>query len=64
MKSWPKVKLSQVEVGSNMLKITRLATWSHIWPLLAPIHMTSWPKVTLGQVDVGSTIAENHSSSL
>ena len=58
MKSWPKVKLGQVQVGSN---IAQNPIGSHIWSLFAPIHMKSWPKVKLGQVQVGSNIAQNHS---
>ena len=55
MKSWSKVKLGQVEVGSNIAQ-------NH-WSLFVPIHIKSWPKVKLGQVQVGSNIAQNHSSS-
>ena len=47
MKSWPKVKLGQVQVGSN----------------IAQNHIKSWPEVKLGQVQVGSNIAQNHSYS-
>ena len=64
MKSWPKVKLGQVQVGSSIAQESLiLPIGSHIWSLLAPIHMKSWPKVKLGKVQVGSNIAQNHSSS-
>ena len=64
MKSWSKVKLGKVQVGSNIARITHLAHYigSHIWSLFAPIHMKSWPKVKLGQVQDGLNIAQNHSS--
>ena len=42
-------------------RITHLAIGSHIWSLLAPIHMKSWPKVKLGKVQVGPNIARSHS---
>ena len=52
MKSWPKVKLGQVEVVSNIsLNHSR-----------AQMHMESGPKVKLYQVGVDSNIAQNHSS--
>ena len=57
MKSWPKVKLGQVQVGSNIAQEVISGQ------LFAPIHMKSWPNVKLGQVQVGSNIAPNHSSS-
>ena len=65
MKSWPNVKLGQVQVGSNIAQNHSSNPYmgSHIWSLFAPIHMKSWPKVKLGQVQVGSNIAQNHSSS-
>ena len=59
MKSWPKVKLGQVQVGSNIAQNHSSSPWS----LFAPIHMKSWPKVKLGKVQVGSNIAQNQSSS-
>ena len=40
-----KVKLGKVGVCSNITPIG-----SHIWPLLAPIHMRSWPNMKLGQI--------------
>ena len=66
MKSWQKVKLSQVQVGSNIGQnhsSSLYAIGSHIWSLFAQIHLKSWPKVKLGQVQVSSNIAQNHSSS-
>ena len=33
----PKVKLGQVEVGSNIAQNYSSSLWEHIWPLLAPI---------------------------
>ena len=64
MKSWPKVKLGQVQVGSNIAQNpSSKPIGSHIWSLFAPIHMKNWPKVKLGKVQVGSNIAQNHSSS-
>ena len=76
MKSWPKVKLGEVQVGSNIAQNHSSSSSrfehcsesliypirSHIWSLFTPIHMKSWPKVKLGQVQVGSNIAQNHSS--
>ena len=59
MKSLPKVKLGQVQVGSNIAQNHSSSTLS----LFAPIQMKSWPKLKLGQVQVGSNIAQNHSSS-
>ena len=63
MKSWPKVKLGQVQVGSNIAQNHSSSKYEVIWSLFVPIHMKSWPKVKLGQVEVGSNIAQNHSSS-
>ena len=63
MKIWPKVKLGQVEVGSNIAQ-NHQPIWSNILSLIAPIHMKSWPKVKLGQVGNGSNITQNHSSNL
>ena len=36
---------------------------SHVWSLVAPMHMKSIAKVKLCQVEVSSNIAHNHSSS-
>ena len=64
MKSWPKVKLGQVQVGSNIAQNHSSSKQEVIsGHYLFPIHMKSWPKVKLGQVQVGSNIAQNHSSS-
>ena len=63
MKSWPKVKLGKVQVGSNIAQNHSSSTGSDIWSLFVPIHMKSWSGVKLGQVQVGSNIAQNHSSS-
>ena len=41
MKRWPKYKLGQVGVGSN---IVQNHIGSPIWSLFAPIHMQSWPE--------------------
>ena len=64
MENLPKVKLGQVQVGSNIAQnhssIPKEVLYGHCLP---PIHMKSWPKVKLGQVQVGSNIAQNHSSS-
>ena len=54
MKSWPKVKLGQIEVDSNIAQNNYLV-------IICP---KSWPKEKLCQVGVGSNIAKNHSSSL
>ena len=63
MQSWPKVKLGQVQVGSNIAQNHSYNPYEvYIWSLFAPIHMKSWLKVKLGQVLVGSNIAQNHSS--
>ena len=64
MKSWPKPKLGQVQIGSNIAQNHSSSPYeSHIWSLFAPIHMKSWPKVKLGQIQLGLSIAQNHSSS-
>ena len=45
MKSWPKVKLGQIQVGSNIAQNHSFNTYKvNIWSLFALIHMTSWPK--------------------
>ena len=63
MKSWPKAKLGQIQVGSNIAQNHSSSPYEvisgHYFP---PIHMKSWPKEKLGQVQVGSNIAQNHSS--
>ena len=63
MKSWPKVKLGQVQVGLNIAQNHSSSPEEVIWSLFAPLHMKSWSKVKLGPVQVGSNIAQNHSSS-
>ena len=63
MKSWPNVKLGQVQVGLNIAQNhSSNPLGSHTWSLFASIHMKSWPKVKLGQVGVGLNIAQNQSS--
>ena len=62
MKSWPKVKLGKVQVGSNIAQNDRITHLGHTKSLFAPIHVKSWLKVKLDQVQVGLNIAQNHSS--
>ena len=53
MKSWPKVKLGQIQVGSNIAQITHLA---HMKSYLVIIGTNSQEKLTkseYGQVQVG-----------
>ena len=59
VKSWPKAKLGQVEVGSNIAQNHLLGIGSHMWSLYMPMHVQSWPKAKFGQVEVGSNIAQN-----
>ena len=65
MKSWPKLKLGQIGVSSNIAQNHSFSLQEVIsgHSLFAPIHMKSWPKVKLGQVGVGSNMAQNNSSS-
>ena len=49
MKNWPKSKLGQVGVGSNIAQNHSCSPLeSHIWPLFVPIHLTNWPKLKSG----------------
>ena len=59
MKSWPKVKLGQVQVGSN---IAQNHSSSPYLAIICPNSHEKLMKVKLGQVQVGSNIAQNHSS--
>ena len=64
MKSWPKVKLGQVQVGSNIAQNHSFNPYEVISGHYLPqFTYKSWPKVKLGQVQVGSNIAKNHSYS-
>ena len=61
----PKVKLGQVEVGSNITQNHSSRLWEVIsCHYLPPIHMKSWLKVKSSQVEAGSNIAQNHSPRL
>ena len=43
MKSWPKMKLCQVGVDSNIAQNhSSNPIESHVWSLFTPIHITSW----------------------
>ena len=64
MESWSKVKLGQVEIGSNIAQNHS----SNLYEVLSdhfiyPNHMKSWPKAKLSQVGLGLNIAQNHFSS-
>ena len=63
MKSWLKLKLGLVGIGSNIAQnhLSSLLR-SPIWSLVAPMHMQGWLNYNLGQVGVGSIIVQNHSS--
>ena len=58
MKIWQNVQLSQLGLGSTIARIhlSTVSLGSHIWSLLAPIHMKSWPKSKLYKVEVSSNI--------
>ena len=57
MKSWPKKKLGQVEVSSNIAQ-------NHSSSPYELIYGHYLPRVKLGQVGDGSNITQNHSSNL
>ena len=62
MKSWPKVKLGQIRVSSNMAQnhssSPKEVLSGHHLP--QSHEMFSWPIVKLCQVDVSSNIAQTH----
>ena len=59
MKNWPKVKFSQLGVGSKIAQKRPSNLLKSYLVIIGPIHMQSWPTSKLGQVEVGSNIALN-----
>ena len=56
VKSWPKAKLAQVEVGSNIAQnrlFSRVICGQYM--IIVPIYVKSWPKVKVNMKQ-----AENH----
>ena len=62
MKTWTKMYLDQIGVGSNIDQYH--SSSRDICTLLALIHMKSLPNIKLSQVGVGANMAQNQSSIL